>query len=144
MEQSSETKVPETSAEDQAKLTLKAIEVQYKGLLASTQLHIRTLLNMLTSRGINGNLQKQIKDSIERAIVAAIDYGVDIEGKEAKIRLNGTLGKLESSLAMQMAKAKECGIVLMSQKLENETKERNEKNGEKNDEKNDESETKTN
>lgn len=113
---------PKPTAEEQAALAIKAIEVQYKALVAGSRLHVRTLLNMLTSRGIDGNLQHQIKESIERAIVAALDYGVDMNG-EAPIRTHGALGKLESALAMQMAKAKEHGMVIMSSKLEKALKE---------------------
>ncbi len=116
----SEQKKP--TPEEQTNIALKAIEVQYKGLVAGSRLHIRTLLNMLTGQGIDGNLRKQIKDSIERALVAALDYGVDVNG-EAPIRTHGALGKLESSFAMQMAKAKECGMVLMSHRLEESIKE---------------------
>jgi hypothetical protein len=142
-----ESEKPKPSAEEQTALAIKAIEVQYKALVAGSRLHIRTLLNMLTSRGIDGNLQHQIKESIERAIVAALDYGVDIKG-EAPVRTHGALGKLESALAMQMAKAKEHGMVIMSSKLEKALKEEQLKGETKNGEesKTDESqiETKTN
>lgn len=127
---STENKKPELDPKAQAELALKAITVQYKGFVAGSRLHIRTLLNMLTSSGIDGNLKHQIKETIERAIVAAIDYGVDING-EAPVRTHGTLGKLESALAMQLAKAKECGMVILSDKLEKSLKKEEEMKGEK-------------
>lgn len=128
MTETTETKTPEIketplNVEQQTEVTLKAIEMQYKGLLGGIRLHVRTLLNMLTASNMNGNIKHQVKDSLERAIIAALDYGVDIGGKEAPVRTHGALGKLESNLAMQMAKAKEYSMVLVSQKMENSLKE---------------------
>lgn len=96
---------------------MKYIEAQVKALSGGVRLQTRNLLMMLTRNGIDENIKRQIRETIERAIIAALDYGVDIDGKPMPIRSNGRLGKLEIEYAGTMSKLKEMGMVLMAKKM---------------------------
>lgn len=96
---------------------MKYIEAQVKALSGGVRLQTRNLLLMLTRNGIDENIKRQIRETIERAIIAALDYGVDVNGKEMPIRSNGRLGKLEIEYAGTMSKLKEMGMVLMAKKM---------------------------
>lgn len=108
--------IPDATTIDES--GMKMIQAETKALHLGVGYQTRALLNMLTSKGIKGNMQLQIKQTIERAILAALDYGVDINGEEFKIRDNGRLGKLEKEYAGSMAKLKELGMVLMAKKMD--------------------------
>lgn len=116
VEATANSNIPDANVVDEG--GMKMIEAETKALHLGVGYQTRMLLNMLTTKGINANMQLQIKQSIERAILAALDYGVDITGKEFEIRENGRLGKLEKEYAGSMAKLKELGMVLMAKKMD--------------------------
>lgn len=97
---------------------MKFIEAQVKALSGGVRLQTRNLLMLLTRNGTDENTKRQIRETIERAIIAAFDYGVDVEGKEMPLRANGRLGKLEIEYAGTMSKLKETGMLLMAKKME--------------------------
>lgn len=98
----------------------KYIEVNLKGLSLGARLQTRNLLNMLCQSGIDGKTKKQIRETIERAIMAAFDYGVNAFGEEMPIRTHGKLGKIESEYAQTLARLKEMGMLLMAKRMEQE------------------------
>jgi hypothetical protein len=93
------------------------------------RLDIRNFLNLLTASGTTGNMQKQIKESIERAIIMALDYGTEI--LNPKLLEHGKLGKLEQSFAAHIAKCKENGMLLIANNLHNKQLTEEKENGSK-------------
>lgn len=66
------------------------------------RLDIRNMLDLLTSNGINGVQKKQIKESIERAIMFPFD--LDLNLTKAGLAQEGRYSKLEQTTAAHLAK----------------------------------------
>lgn len=111
VEKPQETLTPE----QQMETTIKILKLQQKALSDLVVLDIRNLLKMLTAPGITESTRKQIRESIERAIVMGFDYGVEVVNPV--LREHGALGKLEVSFAAHMARLKENGMVLIADSM---------------------------
>lgn len=112
---------------------MKYIKINVQALSMGARLHTRNLLNMLCQHGVDGKTKRQIRETIERAIIAAFDYGVEAFDKEMPVRTHGKLGKLEVEYAQTLAKLKEMGMLLMAKKMEsnNPENQRGDSGGEK-------------
>lgn len=100
--------------------TIKYLEMQQKALYQMIRLDVRNFLNLLTAHGTTGNMQKQIKESIERAIIMALDFGTEVLNPQ--LREHGALGKLECSFAAHLAKCKENGLLLIANNMQKQEK----------------------
>lgn len=118
--------------EEQKESTMKIIRYQQKALSELVVLDLRNFLSALVAPNVNAAKRKQIRESIERALVMGFDYGVDVVNPT--LREHGELGKLECSFAAHMARLKENGMLIIAdnmskeeQKLEELAKGENEK-----------------
>lgn len=109
---------PEIDVAQQMETTIKMLKVQQKALSDLVVLDVRNLLRMLSDSRTAAIEKKQIRESIERAIIMAFDYGVDIV--KPTLREHGALGKLECSFAAHMARLKENGMVLIADRMSKE------------------------
>ena len=111
-----EEKLETVDMEKQKDTSIKVATMHQKALYQLVQLDIRNYLAMLTAPGVSGNEKSQIKLSIERAILAAFDYGVEVANVE--LLQKGKLAHLENSFAAHMARLKENGMIIIAQKYE--------------------------
>ncbi len=108
--------------EQQMAGTIKILKMQQKALNDLVVLDLRNLLNMLTAPNMKESVRKQIRETIERAIVMGFDYGVDVI--KPTMKEHGTLGKLECSFAAHMARLKENGMILIADAMDKSEKEK--------------------
>jgi hypothetical protein len=114
---SEEKKSPE-EVQDQSMKIIRMNQVALNNLVV---LDLRNLLSALTAPNTNQAERKQIKESIERAIVMGFDYGVDVVNPT--LREHGTLGKLECSFAAHLARLKENGMIIIADNMAKKEKE---------------------
>lgn len=143
---SDKIKAKEIDPEQQKETALKVAAMHQKALNQLVRLDIRNYLGMLTAHGVSGNQKQAIKDSLERAIIAAFDYGVETENVE--LYQKGELAKYENSFAAHMARLKENGMIIIANKYEEAEKEKLKKiegeiNGEVNEKTSDQEDIKT-
>ncbi len=110
-------KTPEEIADQ----SMKIIRMNQIALNNLVVLDLRNLLNALTAPNTSGAERKQIRESIERALVMGFDYGVDIINP--KLREHGNLGKLECSFAAHLARLKENGMIIIADNMAKKEKE---------------------
>lgn len=103
------------SNEENVENAIKFITFEQKALYNMIRLDIRNYLNLLTAHGTTGNMQKQIKESMERAIVMAMDYGTEV--LNPVLQDHGRLGKLEQAFAAHLAKSKENGMLIIANNM---------------------------
>lgn len=89
---------------------IKVATMHQVALNQLVQLGIRNYIAQITSPKISGAERRVLALSLERAVLAGLDYGVDV----AKISLpqKGNYAKQENSFAAHIARAKENGMVL--------------------------------
>lgn len=88
------------------------------------RLDLRNYLNMLTASGVDGATKKQIKESIERAIMTSVDFGVDITNQNTIEK--GKLARQENAFAAHLVRLKENSMLLLADnmRLEQQNKEK--------------------
>lgn len=116
VEASVEKPEKQLSPEEQMATTIKILKLQQKALSELVVLDLRNFLKMLTAPGVNEATRKQIRESIERAIVMGFDYGVEV--MNPVLREHGALGQLEVAFAAHMARLKENGMVLIADSMQ--------------------------
>lgn len=122
---SEETK--QRTPEEQTQDAVKVAVVHQKALDNLVRLDVRNYLNMLTSPGVKEVDKMQIKLSFERALMAGMDYGVDVVNQG--LRETGKLATIENSFAAHIARMRDNGMLLIANTL-NEKEKQN--TGEKN------------
>lgn len=111
----------EVTVEQQAESTMKIIRMQQQALSDLVVLDLRNFLLALTAPNVNAAKRKEIRESIERALVMGFDYGVDIV--KPTLREHGNLGKLECAFAAHMARLKENGMLIIADNMSKQEKE---------------------
>lgn len=116
MEQQQETKPDvELTAEQQMESARKVAVMNQKALAQLIKLDIRNYLNNLTAPRVNGNMQKQIKESIERAILFSFDFGINVTN--AGIAESGKLARQENALAAHLVRLRENSMLLLADNM---------------------------
>ncbi len=116
MEQQQETKPDvELTTEQQMEAARKVAVMNQKALSQLIKLDIRNYLNNLTAPGVNGNMQRQIKESIERAILFSFDYGINVT--RADLAETGKLAKQENALAAHLVRLRENSMLLLADNM---------------------------
>lgn len=115
MSESVEQKSPEQQREEAIKIAV----VHQKALDNLVRLDLRNYLNMLTASGVSGNDKHQIKLSLERAIMAGMDYGVSVTNQG--LQQTGKFATIENSMAAHIARLRENSMLIIADKLEKET-----------------------
>ncbi len=116
MEQQQETKPDvELTPEQQMEAARKVAIMNQKALAQLIKLDIRNYLNNLTAPGVNGNMQKQIKESIERAILFSFDFGINVTN--AGIAESGKLARQENALAAHLVRLRENSMLLLADNM---------------------------
>jgi hypothetical protein len=110
----SSVKPPEITQEklDEA---LKFIYTEQKALYEMLRLDIRNYLNLLTAHGTTEVRRKQIKESFERAIIMAMDFGTDV--LNPALQQKGDLAKIENAFAAHIVRCKENGMVIIANNM---------------------------
>lgn len=129
MTETKEETKQEATPEQQRQQALDMAKIHQRALDNLVRLDIRNYLNMLTAPGVSGVQKQVIKTSIERAIAAAVDYGVDVTNQG--LMEKGKLAKLESSFAAHLARLMDNRMLLLADRLDKEQKELENKQGEK-------------
>ena len=111
----SPAKQNEQVSPEQLDKALQYVRYEQLALYDLIRLDIRNLLTMLTAHGTNENQRRQIRESIERAIIMSLDYGTNV--LNPPLREHGALGKLESAFAAHLARCKENGMVLIANNM---------------------------
>lgn len=115
-QQTTETKPDvELTQEQQLETARKVATMNQRALSDLVRLDIRNYLNMLTAPNVDGKMQLQIKQSIERAIVMCFDFGVDVVG--ATTLQSGKLAKQENAFAAHLVRLKENSMVLIADNM---------------------------
>lgn len=115
METQQETK-PELTTDQQLSQAVTIAVVHQRALDNLIRLDLRNYLNTLTAPGVSGLEKKQLKDSIERALMAAIDFGVDVVNQG--LQEHGKLGKMESSFAAHIARILDNRMLILANNLQ--------------------------
>lgn len=116
MEQQQETKPDvELTPEQQMETARKVAVMNQKALAQLIKLDIRNYLNNLTAPGVNGNMQKQIKESIERAILFSFDFGINVTN--AGIAESGKLARQENAMAAHLVRLRENSMLLLADNM---------------------------
>lgn len=118
----------EVTPEQQREQAVAVAKVHQRALDNLVRLDLRNYLNMLTAPGVSGNDKMAIKVSIERAITAAIDYGVDVVNQG--LLEKGKMAKLENSFAAHLARLMDNRMLLLADKMEKEQNNTETKQGE--------------
>lgn len=117
-------KTPEEQTQDAVKVAI----VHQKALDNLVRLDIRNYLNMLTAPGVKELDKSQIKLSLERALMAGMDYGVDVVGQG--LRQEGKLAHIENSFAAHIARMRDNGMLIIANKLNEKEKQNTGENNE--------------
>lgn len=116
MEQQQETKPDvELTPEQQMETARKVAVMNQKALSQLIKLDIRNYLNNLTASGVDGNMKKQIKESIERAIVFSFDFGINVTN--AEIAESGKLARQENAFAAHLVRLRENSMLLLADNM---------------------------
>ena len=118
----------EVTPEQQREQAVSVAKVHQRALDNLVRLDIRNYLNMLTAPGVSGADKMAIKISIERAITAAADYGVDVVNQG--LLEKGKMAKLENSFAAHLARLMDNRMLLLADKMEKEQNNTETKQGE--------------
>jgi hypothetical protein len=113
--QAEQTADVELTQEQQMETARKVAVMNQKALSQMVKLDIRNYLNQLTSPGVDGNLKKQIKESIERAIVFSFDFGINVTN--ADILQSGKLAKQENAFAAHLVRLRENSMLLLADNM---------------------------
>lgn len=115
MEQQETKPDVELTPEQQMETARKVAVMNQKALAQLIKLDIRNYLNNLTAPGVNGNMQKQIKESIERAILFSFDFGINVTN--ADLAESGKLARQENALAAHLVRLRENSMLLLADNL---------------------------
>ena len=107
---------PELTPEQQREQAISVAKVHQRALDNLVRLDLRGYLNMLTAPRVSGSDKMAIKISIERALTAAVDYGVDVVNQG--LLESGKLAKLENSFAAHLARLMDNRMLLLADKME--------------------------
>jgi hypothetical protein len=115
MEQQETKPDVELTPEQQMETARKVAVMNQKALAQLIKLDIRNYLNNLTAPGVNGNMQKQIKESIERAILFSFDFGINVTN--ADLAESGKLARQENALAAHLVRLRENSMLLLADNM---------------------------
>ena len=115
MEQQETKPDVELTPEQQMETARKVAVMNQKALAQLIKLDIRNYLNNLTAPGVNGNMQKQIKESIERAILFSFDFGINVTN--AGIAESGKLARQENAMAAHLVRLRENSMLLLADNM---------------------------
>lgn len=115
-QQTQETK--ELTPEQQRDQAVSVAKIHQRALDNLVRLDLRNYLNMLTAPRVSGADKMAIKISIERALTAAVDYGVDVVNQG--LLESGKLAKLENGFAAHLARLMDNRMLLLADKMEKE------------------------
>ena len=113
--QAEQTTDVQLTPEQQMETARKVAVMNQKALSQMVKLDIRNYLNNLTAPGVDGNLKKQIKESIERAILFSFDFGIDVTN--ADILQSGKLAKQENAFAAHLVRLRENSMLLLADNM---------------------------
>lgn len=124
-----ETK-PTITPEQELENSIKVAKMHQVALNQLIQLGLRNYIAELTAPNVNGNKRATIAKSLERALIAGLDYGVDVANPQ--LMQQGPLAKVENSFAAHIARAKENGMIITAKNYEEaeKNKQKGEENGE--------------
>ena len=123
-----ETK-PELTIDQQREQAVKIAMIHQRALDNLIRLDLRNYLNTLTAPGVSGVEKKQIKDSIERALMASIDFGVDVVNQG--LQQHGKLGAMENNFAAHMARILDNRMLILANNLQKKEETQTNNEGEK-------------
>ena len=106
---------PVMTQEQQTEQAVNVAKVHQKTLDGLVRLDLRTYLNQLTAPGVKEVEKVQLKASLERAIMAAIDYGVDIT--QQGLIQSGRLAKLENAFAAHLARLMDNRMIILADNM---------------------------
>ena len=106
---------PVMTQEQQTEQAVNVAKVHQKTLDGLVRLDLRTYLNQLTAPGVKEAEKVQLKASLERAIMAAIDYGVDIT--QQGLIQSGRLAKLENTFAAHLARLMDNRMIILADSM---------------------------
>lgn len=115
MEQQETKPDVELTAEQQMESARKVAVMNQKALSQLVKLDIRNYLNNLTAQGVDGNTKKQIKESIERAILFSFDFGINVTN--ANLAESGKLARQENALAAHLVRLRENSMLLLADNM---------------------------
>lgn len=101
--------------EQQMETARKVAVMNQKALSQLIKLDIRNYLNNLTAPGVDGNTKKQIKESMERAIVFSFDFGINVTN--ADLAESGKMAKQENALAAHLVRLRENSMLLLADNM---------------------------
>lgn len=110
-----ETK-PELTTDQQYEQAVKIAVVHQQALDNLIRLDLRNYLNILTAPGVSGIEKNQIKASIERALMASIDFGVDVVNQG--LQQHGRLGAMENNFAAHIARILDNRMLILANNLQ--------------------------
>jgi hypothetical protein len=107
---------PTLTASQQLDNSIKIATMQQVALNQLVQLGIRNYIGEMCRPKLSGAERVAVAKSLERAILAGLDYGVDV----AKVNLDqkGKFAKVENSFAAHIARCKENGMILTAYNFE--------------------------
>ena len=116
MEQTQEVRKQELSTDQQYEQAVKIAVVHQQALDNLIRLDLRNYLNILTAPGVSGIEKNQIKASIERALMASIDFGVDVVNQG--LQQHGRLGAMENNFAAHIARILDNRMLILANNLQ--------------------------
>ena len=105
------SKIPEIPKE-KLDAAVEYILNEQRALYHMLRLDIRNYLNLLTAHSTPQVKQKQIKESFERAIIMAMDFGTDV--LNPALQQKGPLADIENAFAAHLVRCKENGMVIIA------------------------------
>lgn len=129
MEQTQEVTKQELSADQQYEQAVKIAVVHQQALDNLIRLDLRNYLNILTAPGVSGIEKNQIKASIERALMASIDFGVDVVNQG--LQQHGRLGAMENNFAAHIARILDNRMLILANNLQKKEETQTNNEGEK-------------
>lgn len=118
--------VTEVTPEQELDNAIKVATMHQVALNQLIQLGIRNYVAELMAANKSFNEKQAIAKSLERAILAGLDYGVDVS--KPQLMQKGPLAKVENSFAAHIARAKENGMILTARNYEQEEQRKNDPN----------------
>ena len=129
MEQTQEVRKQELSTDQQYEQAVKIAVVHQQALDNLIRLDLRNYLNILTAPGVSGIEKNQIKASIERALMASIDFGVDVVNQG--LQQHGRLGAMENNFAAHIARILDNRMLILANNLQKKEETQTNNEGEK-------------
>lgn len=111
-----ELETPVLTPEQEKENSIKVAKMHQVALNQLIQLGLRNYIAMLSAPKTSGAKRLAIAQSLERAIMAGLDYGVDVA--QPQLNQKGEFAKVENSFAAHIARCKENGMIITAYNYE--------------------------